>query len=48
MNIPTGESDASYSFDPDDVNFKLVTGPTREQLEKVSPRHVRDYRDFEE
>lgn len=48
MNIPTGESDASYSFDPDDVNFKLVTGPTREQLEKVSPRHVRDYRDFKE
>lgn len=46
MNIPQGESDTSYTFEEDDVPFKLVTGPTRTQLEEISPRHVADYRDF--
>lgn len=46
MNIPTGDSDTSYTFSPDDVNFRLVTGPTREQLNEISPRHVNDYEDF--
>ena len=48
MNIPTGGTDRSYSFSPDDVTFRLVTGPTIEQLENLSPRHVQDYRDFKE
>ena len=46
MNISTGESDTSYTFSPDDVGFRLVTGPTREQLSEISPRHVNDYEDF--
>jgi integrase len=35
-----------YTFEPEDAPFKLVTGPTREQLSKISPRHVNDYEDF--
>ena len=40
MNIPTGDADNSYTVSPDDVSFRLVTGPTLEQLSEISPRHV--------
>lgn len=46
MNIPSGSADHSYTFSPEDVSFRLVTGPTRERLNEVSPRHVKDYEDF--
>jgi len=46
MNIPTDEQSFDYTFEPDDVRFNVVTGPTREQLQKISPRHLKDYEDF--
>lgn len=46
MNIPTDKSSENYTFHPDDVPFRLVTGPTREQLNEISPRHTSDYEDF--
>jgi len=46
VNIPTGEDDADYTFEPEDVSFRLVTGPTREQLNEISSRHTSDYVDF--
>lgn len=46
MNIPTGEKDTSYTFSADDAPFKLVSGPTRTRLEKISLRHVQDYLDW--
>lgn len=46
MNIPTGQSNEDYTFEPEDVSFRLVTGPTREQLNEISARHTSDYVDF--
>jgi hypothetical protein len=46
VNIPTGQSNEDYTFEPEDVSFRLVTGPTREQLNEISARHTSDYVDF--
>ncbi|MFQ3295039.1 MAG: hypothetical protein ACI9EZ_002234 [Halobacteriales archaeon] len=46
MNIPMGRSETTYTFSRNEVSFRIVTGPTREQLYGISPRHVKDYEDF--
>jgi integrase len=48
VNIPTGQSDVNYTFEAEDVSFRLATGPTRTQLQEISPRHLQDYLDFKE
>lgn len=37
---------ATSSFDPDEHTFNVVTRPTRDALEDLSPKAPRDYREF--